>query len=338
MRYGLVSFLVGTAFIVYVRQALQLKRLKAEVDGGSEPSFEFTFVGFPHHAEVTSADCDWKVPSDSEKAERHLRLLSTSKRIRDPDLVQTRVLREGICEQAGGHHRQVHIFSSKEALSCLRGRTVYFTGDSYVQNLFVGLGEVLLPDLASNEEFYNGTQRFEATELVNTTLREVNERSKGSFPRIQLICRQECRGSETDFVTACPECLRQQYPDRDALIFGSAIHLFLNSNHSASFTLESLDSVLPEIPDASYNFPPKIPHMELVPSHRQPLMIDFLPFHSQLMQLLTDHHVPVLDWSALTSKCTMANCSVDGHHKTRYVNRWKAQLLLNTLCKAEHAL
>ena len=29
----------------------------------------------------------------------------------------------------------------------------------------------------------------------------------------------------------------------------------------------------------------------------------------------------------------MENCSYDGGHRSRYVNRWKAQLLLNTLCE-----
>ena len=44
-----------------------------------------------------------------------------------------------------------------------------------------------------------------------------------------------------------------------------------------------------------------------------------------------DH--PYLDVFQLTNSCNMENCSYDGGHRSRYVNRWKAQLLLNTLCE-----
>ena len=42
---------------------------------------------------------------------------------------------------------------------------------------------------------------------------------------------------------------------------------------------------------------------------------------------------PFLDVFQLTRSCCMNNCSYDGGHRSRYVNRWKAQLLLNTLCE-----
>lgn len=42
---------------------------------------------------------------------------------------------------------------------------------------------------------------------------------------------------------------------------------------------------------------------------------------------------PFLDYFQLTKACHMNNCSYDGGHRSRYVNRWKAQLLLNTLCE-----
>lgn len=42
---------------------------------------------------------------------------------------------------------------------------------------------------------------------------------------------------------------------------------------------------------------------------------------------------PFLDVFQLTRSCTMQNCSYDGSHRSRHVNRWKAQLLLNTLCE-----
>ena len=35
----------------------------------------------------------------------------------------------------------------------------------------------------------------------------------------------------------------------------------------------------------------------------------------------------------LLQSCYMENCSSDGGHRARFVNRWKAQLLLNLLCE-----
>jgi hypothetical protein len=42
---------------------------------------------------------------------------------------------------------------------------------------------------------------------------------------------------------------------------------------------------------------------------------------------------PFIDVFQLTRACYMKNCSYDGGHRSRYVNRFKAQLLLNTLCE-----
>ncbi|KAL3800413.1 hypothetical protein ACHAW5_009091 [Stephanodiscus triporus] len=54
-----------------------------------------------------------------------------------------------------------------------------------------------------------------------------------------------------------------------------------------------------------------------------------------LLPYLAPNHPehPFLDVFQLTRSCTMQNCSYDGSHRSRYVNRWKAQLLLNTLCE-----
>merc|ERR1711862_347296 len=41
---------------------------------------------------------------------------------------------------------------------------------------------------------------------------------------------------------------------------------------------------------------------------------------------------PFLDFFQLTSACVWNNCSFDGGHRSRFVNRWKAQILLNTIC------
>jgi len=39
-----------------------------------------------------------------------------------------------------------------------------------------------------------------------------------------------------------------------------------------------------------------------------------------------------MDVFQLTGTCYFDNCTSDGGHRARFVNRWKAQLLLNTIC------
>lgn len=50
------------------------------------------------------------------------------------------------------------------------------------------------------------------------------------------------------------------------------------------------------------------------------------------LDLAKTNGIPVLDIYALTKACTWTNCTVDGAHGSRFVNRMKAQLLLNKLC------
>lgn len=54
-----------------------------------------------------------------------------------------------------------------------------------------------------------------------------------------------------------------------------------------------------------------------------------------LLPIMAPHNSsrPFIDFFQLTRSCFMDNCSVDGGHVTRFVNRWKAQLLLNTICE-----
>eukprot|EP01052_Picozoa_sp_SAG31_P000736 SAG31_NODE_21_length_34109_cov_60.598824_20_plen_537_part_00 len=45
---------------------------------------------------------------------------------------------------------------------------------------------------------------------------------------------------------------------------------------------------------------------------------------------------PCVDFHHMTAACQFENCSADGAHMSRFVNRMKAQILLNMLCKVEH--
>lgn len=48
---------------------------------------------------------------------------------------------------------------------------------------------------------------------------------------------------------------------------------------------------------------------------------------------INNFDVRYLDFFQLTMSCLFDNCTYDGGHRARYVNRWKAQLFLNTICE-----
>merc|ERR1711871_575632 len=55
-------------------------------------------------------------------------------------------------------------------------------------------------------------------------------------------------------------------------------------------------------------------------------------FHETCGDLAADPTLPCLDMGHLTSRCEWSNCTMDGGHRSRFVNRMKAQMLLNMIC------
>ena len=76
--------------------------------------------------------------------------------------------------------------------------------------------------------------------------------------------------------------------------------------------------------------------VEKVPTKYREKMGKHVPAYKALLENVAPNNSshPFLDVWQMTHSCNMANCSYDGGHRSRYVNRWKAQLLLNTICEA----
>ena len=53
-----------------------------------------------------------------------------------------------------------------------------------------------------------------------------------------------------------------------------------------------------------------------------------------LLNLLPEYRskVQFIDYMKVVERCRWKNCTVTGKHRSRSVNRWKAQTLLNTIC------
>merc|ERR1711957_338287 len=84
-----------------------------------------------------------------------------------------------------------------------------------------------------------------------------------------------------------------------------------------------------------FNSPPAV-EIEKVPDQFKAESIARNPVYSAMLDLMPKwpKKVRFLDFYQMTSTCRMSNCTSDGGHRARFVNRWKAQMILNTICSA----
>ena len=55
-------------------------------------------------------------------------------------------------------------------------------------------------------------------------------------------------------------------------------------------------------------------------------------YNMEALELAQRKQIPSINILALTTLCAWTNCTSDGSHRARFVNRMKGQLLLNALC------
>jgi hypothetical protein len=164
----------------------------------------------------------------------------------DVDRVQEDTLRNGFCEplpeEQGEDQEHLHIFSSQQALMCLRGKRLAFGGDSFAMQLFFGLADILLSNNHQpNVEITNGWQRVSFLENTSKVIQDFHDLNPTDHPIIDFV---KCHGSyheagcygrggdpEYQFSTNCTSCLKSfmQGKDCDALVISSAIHIIAHT-------------------------------------------------------------------------------------------------------------
>ena len=289
------------------------------------------FIPYPHRflGAGSDATCTWSTRS---VADAH----SLLKNNRPPDIIQRAACAEGVCLP---QNHTLHLFSSSEAIECLspvlQGRDVSLvvSGDSYNIQLFIGLADILLAR-PSNEELVKYVQR---REVLNETLQALQTRHQldPSFPRVSFVCEYECYGSlMVPFRDHCSWCLNSYTAESRnvAAVVGTYSHIRKHFNQSLEDTVEEMTRFLRMADRVTYNSNPSL-QVAKVPKQFRTRHGDV--FYQRLLPILAPINMsqPFLDFYQLTRACFMPNCSYDGGHRARYVNRWKAQLLLNTICE-----
>lgn len=246
----------------------------------------------------------------------------------------------------------MHIFSAKEALVCLNGRKIRVAGDSYMVEIFIALVDIL-SEKPSNELVKNAQDRSRVLKAAEAAADKLA--SSGYNISLHYVA-PECRHGTLDCLLRYVTKLSNYNTSVDAFVANILIHHVLlmkkqripadadASNQGAIADDQARDYVqklralfklakdnavpITWATGPSYN-------ISAVPSAYQEITRDAHAsyFNSLALQLAMNMSVPSLNIQRLTGACRWSNCTTDGGHRARYVNRMKAQMWLNLLCR-----
>ena len=251
------------------------------------------------------------------------------------DYTQQKAFSEGVCIP---QNISIHIFSSNEAIECLYSKRIIISGDSYNKQLFIGLGDVLLSKHIQNgKEILDWTKRNEVTAVTNSVL-ATRYKNDPAFPNVQYKCERQCYGNHATrpFNEVCAECINSYTEDDNTVaVVGAGIHLTKNETlREGRSTVEEMKKFLDQAKKVIWVSMPSY-QTEKVPDKFRDSHAGLGQIYDEMLPTLAplNPKQPFLDVFQLTDSCNAANCSYDGGHRSRFVNRFKAQLLLNTLCE-----
>lgn len=249
-----------------------------------------------------------------------------------------------------GKKIEFHIFSSEEVRECLLGKKLVILGDSYMMQMYIGLCDIFA-GIPFDVEIKNGTMR---SQILSQTRNMMKPLMKNTSITFEL---EECRHGH---LTCFYENLKKKtIHSSDVVVMNALIHQ-LNSANQTNLTPQTAEShfynyhkYLNLIFNMTRNFHDEksnlkltwcsgvgysfLPRLQKAYSEflKNGLQNNFNAFrlNFEAFKLAEQYNIPTLDILTMTSSCNWANCSSDGGHRARFVNRMKAQMLLNNICK-----
>ena len=334
-RSSLARWFVGALIILVIPLMHNLRRNKddRQVILRSPPLRQHVsvrFIPYPHKTlgSGTSLQCQWGT--------RPIIIInSTSSTTPLLDFTQQNAYTEGICIPPTLNDT-LHIFSSAEAIQCLssdiqnRDIKLMLSGDSYMKQLYIGLADILLSrHISGGIEIMNSSQRMEVMSIAQREMEKRRHREKNStFPFVQY--GEQCYGLKP-LNEKCLESIYEHGGNSSTdyvWVIGFGVHIYRRTNQVKA-TIQEINNFLANTTERQTIFvspPYYYPHEQL----SDQLVRDQAEVYTGLL-----HHPSVVDVYELTRSCLWENCSYDKAHRSRFVNRWKAQLLLNTLCEVQ---
>ena len=288
------------------------------------------FIPYPHRTlgSGASLQCQWETRP----------ILDNNTSL---DFTQQNAYREGICIPPT-LNETLHIFSSEEAIECLSSKAqnrdikLMLSGDSYMKQLTIGLADILLSThIRDDEEMMNSDQRIEILSATHQAMETRRRQANSTFPHVRYTGMQ-CYGDKP-LNTTCRDAINKDGGDSSTdyvWIIGSAVHIYTRQKQVVSAAVREINDFLDRNERILYVSPPfYYPHEKFTDK----LVRDQAEVYKGLLPSVAPNNAdnPFMDVYELTRACTWENCSFDRAHRSRFVNRWKAQMLLNTLCEVE---
>ena len=162
-----------------------------------------------------------------------------------------------------------------------------------------------------------------------------SEEENSTFPFVRYVGKP-CYGN-TKLSTSCTDMIDQLGGDNSTeyvWIIGSGVHIYRRQKQVVNTTVQEINDFLDTNDRILFVSPPFY-----YPDKRftNQLVRDQAEVYRGLLPNVAPQNAdnPFLDVYELTRACKWKNCSFDKAHRSRFVNRWKAQMLLNTLCEVE---
>lgn len=281
------------------------------------------------------------------------------------DLIQRHAARQGVYSPTDDPADRYHIFSQAEAAACLvgLGKRLVFAGDSFQMQHLIGLGDILLAKEAQFESKnwramnmqrgvayldHRITQRREA--WVDLAKKGIAAKYNGTI-RVGYYCSKkgECYGGGSDGMKSCARCLRGGLKPDDILVMSAGVHMAkrYEAAHpkgtawdTAQYILRELSRLLGAVQHRQVVFvtSPAFDRKKIPAPWNESMPVDYgkhvyanLKAKGRRAKWMPGN-VTLLDFYALTRACVWDNCTWDGGHRARYVNRLKAQVTLNAIC------
>mmetsp|Transcript_2853 Transcript_2853/g.6789 ORF Transcript_2853/g.6789 Transcript_2853/m.6789 type:complete len:324 (+) Transcript_2853:414-1385(+) len=263
------------------------------------------------------------------------------------DAIQQAARGEGYFIDSGKPAPQ--LYSSKQAIECLRTKRVVFAGDSYSKQAFIGLVDVLTGE-ASNTEIRTGHARVQELLLAQKRVHK-HLHPQGIRLTWQCSAHWQCYG-ETGNLKHCVQCLHEL--SADAILLSTGIHLLnhVRKTHAEPSTLDqraraAVDSVeaaavmnetqraFHGVHNLIWGTAPTYMKARIPEPYRETMPLSAMEhvYHRTLALVAATHgRVKLVDFHRMTGSCVWENCTVDGGHRARFVNRGKAQAILALLC------
>eukprot|EP00038_Savillea_parva_P014364 m.215447 g.215447 ORF g.215447 m.215447 type:complete len:307 (-) comp27885_c0_seq1:20-940(-) len=258
------------------------------------------------------------------------------------DTIQRQGLKDGYYSADGSDNAR--IWSTEQARKCVKGKVVVFGGDSYSMQCYMGLSEVLTGEVITNE-VASGSRR-------SVALREAQTAMASLAPddiHVAWTCSKidECYG-DRGYLDLCIKCLQTHHAD--VVVLSTGIHMMsrfrkvyqadADTISSRRFQQDKMSTMLNEtlnafenVPNLIWGTPPSYRKAKIPEKYRETMPLsDMEHYYYETLRLANMKRVRVVDFHTMTEACAWDNCTSDGGHRARFVNRAKAQAVLELMC------